>query len=128
MQATADSLIHKDPASNLLYARFKTSPEAVLTLYQVVSGGLEWQKIFNALWDVNRMYGLVFLMYIFYVLLAFYNVVTGLFSNSFTKRSATIDQNKKNEAGELLLRVAEICEWVGDDGIINKNGLRSLIE
>lgn len=55
-------------------------PQSMLSLYQAMSGGIDWNELSNPLVnDISPFQGLVVTLYIAFTLLALTNVVTGVF-------------------------------------------------
>lgn len=76
----------KDPSSSkterLLIKFFGSLPEAIRTLFRVISGGADWYDASSGLWDVHVMYGLLFTIYIFFMVFGVLNVLVGVFVDS----------------------------------------------
>ena len=60
---------------------FGTLPLAVITLFSAATGGVSWWEVANHWIDIGWFYGGVFVFYIFFMVLAAMNIVTGIFVN-----------------------------------------------
>jgi voltage-gated sodium channel len=69
-----------------LYRFFQSVPRAILSLFQAMSGGIDWDSLANPLaTEISPFLGFVIAMYIAFALLAVMNVVTGVFVESAMK-------------------------------------------
>eukprot|EP00928_Gymnodinium_smaydae_P006453 TRINITY_DN12289_c0_g1_i1.p1 TRINITY_DN12289_c0_g1~~TRINITY_DN12289_c0_g1_i1.p1 ORF type:complete len:659 (+),score=114.32 TRINITY_DN12289_c0_g1_i1:162-2138(+) len=63
--------------SSRLKTMFGTVVQSLLVLFQSISGGLDWEEVYNALYRVDWVYGFLFFFYIYFMLLLVMNVVVG---------------------------------------------------
>eukprot|EP00747_Dinoflagellata_sp_TGD_P133156 gnl/TRDRNA2_/TRDRNA2_175159_c0_seq5.p1 gnl/TRDRNA2_/TRDRNA2_175159_c0~~gnl/TRDRNA2_/TRDRNA2_175159_c0_seq5.p1 ORF type:complete len:692 (+),score=116.01 gnl/TRDRNA2_/TRDRNA2_175159_c0_seq5:88-2163(+) len=68
-------------------------PRTILSLYEAISGGKDWDDLCSPLIALHPLFGLLFAFYIAFSLLALMNVVTGVFVESALK-SAKDDAEK----------------------------------
>jgi Ca2+-binding EF-hand superfamily protein len=61
---------------------FGTISATMVSLYQSISGGRDWQEFYFPLLDISDWCGWVFLLFIFFVVFGVLNVVTGAFVDS----------------------------------------------
>lgn len=62
---------------------YNSLPRSLLTLYQSISGGLDWNEAVEPLMkDFSPWFGVLFCLYIAFTVLALMNVVTGVFVES----------------------------------------------
>eukprot|EP00930_Biecheleria_cincta_P006073 TRINITY_DN107051_c0_g1_i1.p1 TRINITY_DN107051_c0_g1~~TRINITY_DN107051_c0_g1_i1.p1 ORF type:complete len:639 (+),score=84.96 TRINITY_DN107051_c0_g1_i1:36-1919(+) len=74
------------PADYELEKYFGTLSKSILSLYQAITGGLDWSTLSSPLIDrVSVLLGLVFSFYIAFGVLALLNVVTGVFVEAALK-------------------------------------------
>jgi hypothetical protein len=80
---------------------FGSLPRALLTLFQAVTGGLDWRQICDPLSNVNSSSGFVFVIYICFVLLTVMNIMTGVVVGKAMKaQEDDIENLVHEEAGE----------------------------
>jgi len=60
---------------------FASMPRVLLTLFAIVTGGLNWSNTEFILRSISSFYGLLLLLYVSLMLLAMMNIVTGIFVN-----------------------------------------------
>jgi hypothetical protein len=76
----------------LLYLFFDNLPRSILSLFQAMSGGVDWDNIAGPLTaEISPVLGLIIALYIAFALLALMNVVTGVFVENALK-NATDEQ------------------------------------
>jgi hypothetical protein len=73
----------------VLVAHFGSVPEALVTLFESICGGLNWHEVYKPLLDRpgGIWAGVVFIMYVFFVYFGVLNVVTGAFVDSMRQVS-----------------------------------------
>jgi len=72
--------VHTSDADQVLKKYFGTLDRTILSLYQAVSGGIDWDTLMDPLvMEVNVWMGVAFVVYVAFILLAILNVVTGVF-------------------------------------------------
>mmetsp|Transcript_58150 Transcript_58150/g.180120 ORF Transcript_58150/g.180120 Transcript_58150/m.180120 type:complete len:730 (-) Transcript_58150:105-2294(-) len=70
----------EDASEHILGRYFGSISRSILTLYQAVSGGIDWDSIMHPLIEeLNPLNGIAFTGYVAFTLLALMNVVTGVF-------------------------------------------------
>jgi len=131
MQATADCILEGDLSTSAgveLLTHFSSMFRALLALFSMVTGGLEWAPVYRALSWVSGLYGSCFILYVFFVMVAFLNVVAATFVDSAlatTKAHASEDAAKAEEEFGRLIRDFE-CEREG--GMVQLEDLQDLLE
>merc|ERR1712232_57522 len=75
-----------------------------LTLFQSITGGVDWRDISHPLGDsISPMLAIVFIGYVSFMILALLNVVTGIFvDNAITKTKEHSDIFMMNNVRELF--------------------------
>jgi len=61
---------------------FGSVEKGLLTLFMGISGGADWGDIMRPLMDIHVVYGLAFVLYIFFVIFGVLNIVTSMFVDS----------------------------------------------
>uniref|UniRef100_A0A7S1A8G1 EF-hand domain-containing protein n=1 Tax=Noctiluca scintillans TaxID=2966 RepID=A0A7S1A8G1_NOCSC len=64
-------------------------PRVLLTLFAIVTGGLNWSNTEFVLRSISPFYGLLLLLYVALMLLAMMNIVTGIFVNDAIESTQT---------------------------------------
>lgn len=67
---------------------FGTIPRSVYSCFKSMTGGQNWGEMLDPLMDVHVMYGLLFLAYVAFAVLALLNVVTGVFVDGALAKSS----------------------------------------
>lgn len=83
-----DKVIPKDDQSDedALEHFFSSLIRAILSLYQAMTGGVDWDTLIVPLIDkISPMVGIIFVFYIAFAVLAFMNVITGVFVEAALK-------------------------------------------
>lgn len=75
-----------------LYRYFGSLSRTILTLFQSITGGVDWDDVVVPLSHISPMLALTFSMYIVFAVLALLNVTTGVFVEASLK-SATADRD-----------------------------------
>lgn len=76
------------PDEVLFEAYYGSLPRTILSLFQAMSGGVDWDNMAQPLIDqISPVLGLIMAMYIAFVVLALMNVVTGVFVESALKNA-----------------------------------------
>jgi len=76
-----------------LLTYFGDLPRAILSLYQAMSGGVDWGDVSGPLIDhISPMQGIIFVIYIAFTVLALMNVVTGVFVEGSLRRAKAEEQ------------------------------------
>jgi hypothetical protein len=98
-QNNGQSTINPDTLA-LLELRFGDVGTSILSLFQAITGGYDWGEVSDALKEVDIVLGFIpFLVFVIFALIAFMNVITGLFLEAATERA-------KEERERFLLRNA----------------------
>eukprot|EP00929_Paragymnodinium_shiwhaense_P023932 TRINITY_DN1486_c0_g1_i1.p1 TRINITY_DN1486_c0_g1~~TRINITY_DN1486_c0_g1_i1.p1 ORF type:complete len:938 (+),score=221.51 TRINITY_DN1486_c0_g1_i1:230-3043(+) len=63
---------------------FGTIPQSLLSLFMVVSGGRDWIEVYMPLAYIHTAYGVIFVVYVFFVVFGLLNVVTSAFVDILT--------------------------------------------
>lgn len=63
----------------MLFHFWGTLPRSMLTLFQCITGGIDWDHAIRPLGDVHPMWTVLFLAYVSFSIFAMLNVVTGVF-------------------------------------------------
>lgn len=90
-------------------------PRAVLSLYQAMTGGVDWNDLSLPLEPISPIMSLIFALYIAFAVLAMMNVVTGVFVES------ALGSAREDREREVIHAVRKIFN-MGDQ---NKNGVLS---
>ena len=61
---------------------FETVPQSMLTLFRIISDGLDWDTVFNPLQQVSPMAAAFLIFYVIITVFAVVNVVNGVFVNT----------------------------------------------
>merc|ERR1712194_637510 len=105
-----------------LQARFGSLFDAVLTLFQSMSGGVDWEQVWRDLGALGWGYRGVYLLFIFFSLYVMLNVVTAVFIESTMARSMSdrglVVQNEVMEKKDFLRAMRKIfreldCDFDG---------------
>jgi len=65
-----------------LILNYGALPEAMLSLFAAICGGKDWLELFDPLFKIDPLYGMIFIAYIFFVVFGVLNVVVGAFVDS----------------------------------------------
>lgn len=93
---------------------------SIISLFMSISGGRDWQELYQPLEKINWISGCVFLIYIFFVVFGVLNVVTGAFVDSMRLVSQkdndlVIEQELKKET-DFKNEITSIFEEADADG------------
>eukprot|EP00927_Polykrikos_kofoidii_P081890 TRINITY_DN7986_c0_g1_i1.p1 TRINITY_DN7986_c0_g1~~TRINITY_DN7986_c0_g1_i1.p1 ORF type:complete len:787 (-),score=140.13 TRINITY_DN7986_c0_g1_i1:187-2547(-) len=91
MYITEGGLPPQEGATLLKY--FGTVPLSTLTLFQTITGGLNWEVLVEPLFGVHPLYMIAFFVYVVFAMFAVLNVVTGVFCQGAIE-SAVQDQEE----------------------------------
>lgn len=87
---------------------YGTLPRSLLTLYQAISGGVDWNDAATPLIDnVSPIFGLLFAMYVAFTVLAILNVVTGVFVE------AALQSAKEDKEIYLVNHIRGVIDGMG---------------
>lgn len=102
------NLFEDDPA---LDHYFGTLFRSCLTLYQSMTGGVDWENCVNPLADASSpLMSVVFSMYIAFSVLALVNVVTGIFVE------AAVKYGRESSESELMATITQVFQCSDADG------------
>jgi len=101
--------LRNSPYLSQLEDLYGTVSRAMLTLFTSISGGRDWQEAMDPIWHISSFYGLMFLLYIVFILFGVLNVVTGVFVDRALEIAAQDKdfvvleemQSRKQEAKDL---------------------------
>eukprot|EP00927_Polykrikos_kofoidii_P031959 TRINITY_DN27367_c0_g1_i2.p1 TRINITY_DN27367_c0_g1~~TRINITY_DN27367_c0_g1_i2.p1 ORF type:complete len:286 (-),score=51.27 TRINITY_DN27367_c0_g1_i2:24-785(-) len=98
-----------DRAQKDMMTWFGNLPAAVLNLFKVMAGGMEWEKMGDTLMSISVIYGLLLVMYVGFAVFGIANVATGVFVEN-----AHATREKIQKEDELLLAnsVANVIEEI----------------
>jgi len=102
--------------SEAMDSQFGSLWSTMYTLFKCMCGGVSWGESADPLLNYNLMYFLVFLVYIFFALFSFVNIVTGVFVDSAIQtadrdRSIVVEKQRKHKEAmikNLLVVLEEI--------------------
>eukprot|EP00927_Polykrikos_kofoidii_P030366 TRINITY_DN26132_c0_g1_i1.p1 TRINITY_DN26132_c0_g1~~TRINITY_DN26132_c0_g1_i1.p1 ORF type:complete len:698 (-),score=118.82 TRINITY_DN26132_c0_g1_i1:139-2232(-) len=89
----------------LLIDWFSDLPTAAFCLFKIMSGGLAWEPMGDAVMRVGYVYGFIFIVYLLFVLFGIMNVMTAVFVESATENTRKLDDEKKAMWAEDMQRV-----------------------
>eukprot|EP00930_Biecheleria_cincta_P083986 TRINITY_DN73486_c0_g1_i1.p1 TRINITY_DN73486_c0_g1~~TRINITY_DN73486_c0_g1_i1.p1 ORF type:complete len:571 (-),score=99.33 TRINITY_DN73486_c0_g1_i1:268-1959(-) len=110
-----------DPGERQKLSKFFGSlGKSMLTLFQVVTGGLTWNDVYEPLEEINQLLAATFLAYICLVVFTVLNVITGV----CCEQAIVASKNSKEDAIRARLRgkeqlIKDFCEifkCIDDDG------------
>lgn len=81
------------PQAPDLVARFGTLDASVLSLFEAMSGGVDWGDLLDALGPLSLFYRVVFVVYISFSIFAVTNIVTGVFVEHAVQASSVEQEN-----------------------------------
>merc|ERR1711972_189305 len=84
---------------------FGSLPAAILSLFKSMSGGLEWEKVGDALMSISLFYGILFAVFVGFVLFGVMNVVVGVFVESARATAKKVEIEEKLAYVEDVKRV-----------------------
>lgn len=124
MQASADVLLHGDGSASLesqILKNFGSSPQAIFSLFAVISGGTPWANVFEDLFQVDAVYGFVFLFFVFFVIIMFLNVINSVFVDSAFRRSKQNQVENKSAEADKTRSLLEQAELDDLNGFVSKH-------
>jgi len=77
----------EDPPPDAISEHFSNLWVTMLSLYQAMSGGIDWGDLSRPLIDIDPLQGLAFAVYVAFMVLALTNVVTGVFVDGALKNA-----------------------------------------
>jgi len=105
-----------DPEADLLQLWWGTLGRTILSLYEAILGGVDWDDVITPLMEIHIMLGGVFAAYIAFTLLAMMNVITGIFVESALKNAERMKDASFMSHVRSLYKAAD----VDNDGTISK--------
>jgi len=100
-------------------------PRAVLSLFQGLTGGLDWNELVEPFMDLNGWWiGVVFFFYMAFVILAVMNVVTATFVEQAIERAAKVKEVQKVSHASRLFRSID----TDHSGVITYSEIASHLE
>eukprot|EP00929_Paragymnodinium_shiwhaense_P072271 TRINITY_DN36686_c0_g1_i1.p1 TRINITY_DN36686_c0_g1~~TRINITY_DN36686_c0_g1_i1.p1 ORF type:complete len:765 (-),score=171.57 TRINITY_DN36686_c0_g1_i1:547-2841(-) len=91
---------------------------SILTLYESILGGCDWNDIIVPLIGVNPILGILFALYIAFVILTMFNVLTGVFVESSLKLAEKL---KASDFTSHIKKVTEqTAEEMGGEGMLSR--------
>jgi len=98
-----------------LRKHFKSLAVTILSLWQAVSGGVDWSEMTSPLiTELNVLFGIAFVAYIAFALLALMNVVTGVFVQTALHSA---EREEETFLTDQICQLFHKCKGVGgDDG------------
>eukprot|EP00931_Biecheleriopsis_adriatica_P019449 TRINITY_DN13246_c0_g3_i1.p1 TRINITY_DN13246_c0_g3~~TRINITY_DN13246_c0_g3_i1.p1 ORF type:complete len:620 (+),score=118.22 TRINITY_DN13246_c0_g3_i1:33-1862(+) len=88
LQALPPQFADESRIGIILQLRFGSLHRSMITLFQCISGGLNWNEEVYALAEVSWAYSYLFLSYVTFCCFAVLNVMTGVFCNSAIQSAA----------------------------------------
>merc|ERR1719491_1813548 len=80
MQLSAFELNKMDPSErDVLLAHYGSLIQSIYTLYQSITGGVDWADVAKPLLDVSPALAVIFSFYIAFAVLCVLNIITGVF-------------------------------------------------
>jgi len=99
---------------------FGTVPNALLSLFMGISGGIDWIELKEPLAEVNSIYGWVFLFYIFFMIFGVLNVVVASFVDSASQISRKdrelVTQNEMERQKQYAANIRRFFHEADVDG------------
>lgn len=109
-----------DRTSKGLLSWYGSLPLTLRTLFRVISGGADWYDASYHLWTVGMPYGMLFLVYIYFVVFGVLNVLVGVFCES-AMATASMDaeilaKEAEEEKARLFEQATVVLNSVDKDG------------
>eukprot|EP00439_Symbiodinium_sp_Y106_P026830 s1429_g3.t1 len=105
MQLSLNYLESVDSTAPLL-AYFGSLPRTMMTLYQAISGGIDWGTAVATLLPVSEMLEYVFSAYVFFTVFCCLNIITGIFVDNAKALKVADEENMHHEA------LRERAKWI----------------
>jgi len=114
-------LVDGETDTNLVYW-WGSLFRSILTLYQSILGGVDWDDVTNPLMQISPVWAIGFSFYIAFVCLAMMNVITGIFVESALKNA----ENEKDKS--FIAHVRGIYDLYASDasGVIHREEFDTL--
>jgi len=107
---------------------FETLPQATTSLYMAMSGGVDWNDIWQALKPLSGEYRLVFIIFITFAILALLNVVTAVFVETAVQRSQNDQELRVQQEVERKVDFISSMQRVFEELDTNGSGTLTLEE
>jgi len=107
-----------DQATIDLKTYFGSLSPSMLSLYQAMSGGIDWYDLSTPLLHISAIQGVLFVLYIAFTVLALTNVVTGVFVEGALKSA-------KQEEEDVMMDTLRRMFWEAGDEISDHAGTLS---
>eukprot|EP00747_Dinoflagellata_sp_TGD_P109278 gnl/TRDRNA2_/TRDRNA2_170626_c0_seq1.p1 gnl/TRDRNA2_/TRDRNA2_170626_c0~~gnl/TRDRNA2_/TRDRNA2_170626_c0_seq1.p1 ORF type:complete len:308 (-),score=66.17 gnl/TRDRNA2_/TRDRNA2_170626_c0_seq1:299-1138(-) len=111
-----------DEDEEALRISFGSLLRSILSLYEAISGGKDWDDLVTPLIALNPFFGLIFVFYIAFALLALMNVVTGVFVEAALKSA------KDDEEKSMLESLNTLFCTMADDGVMKLNQFEEMVD
>lgn len=105
MQLSLNYLESVDSKAPLL-DYFGSLPRTMMTLYQAISGGIDWGTAVATLLPVSEMLEYVFSAYVFFTVFCCLNIITGIFVDNAKALKVADEENMHHEA------LRERAKWI----------------
>mmetsp|Transcript_43133 Transcript_43133/g.93978 ORF Transcript_43133/g.93978 Transcript_43133/m.93978 type:complete len:670 (-) Transcript_43133:144-2153(-) len=119
LECLGDARRHNGGCSELL-RRFGSLPVAILSLFQSMSGGVDWDDIWQAMSPLPAPYLFMYLFYVFFTIFGVVNVVTGIFVDSAMEASKSdrsiLVKLELQQQEKYLLEMQRLFEEIDVDG------------
>jgi len=76
---------------------FGTLSGSLFSLFKTISGGLEWEKLGDGLMKISQVYGILFILFLAFVIFGIVNVMTGVFVISAMRTAKQTDEDIKRK-------------------------------
>jgi len=90
------------PHAELLMLSFPSLGDSILLLFGCVTGGVDWMSVYPILDHISPAYGVLFVIYIAFMLVGVMNVIIGIFVDSANRSSYHERRTIKHECGPDL--------------------------
>lgn len=112
MQLSMDFLESSDPAQHVdLLQYYGSLPRTMLTLYQAISGGIDWYNAVVVLYPVGVWMEYIFCSYVFFTVFCCLNIVTGIFVDNAKALKVADEEAMHHEAmKERQKWISEVAE------------------
>jgi voltage-gated sodium channel len=100
-------------------------PRSMLSLYESILGGLDWNEAVVPITGVNVFFGFLFLFYIAFVLLAMMNVITGIFVDSAIKQAQALKDREFTCHTRSLFKQ---YERIAEDGLTKEQFAQCMLD
>merc|ERR1712039_135782 len=106
---------------------FGSVPASLLALFKAMTGGVEWEKMGEALMTISTIYGLVFVGFLGFALFGIMNVVTAV----FVEQALSATAREKTEEIRTIGSHVDACLLAMDEdskGFLTKAEFMKLLE